>query len=103
MLNFDTLTIPTPECSFYSFSVVKLLLLVTRFLHASSEYGISRSVTVVLAYLMWSEGRSFQLLHDELKEKKPEVRSVSHRFKVTLMVLSFLAIQANLSMVAQTS
>ena len=68
-----------------------------------SEYGISRSVTVVLAYLMWSEGRSFQLLFDKLKEKKPEVRSVSHRFKVTLMVLSSLAIQTNLSMVAQTS
>jgi protein-tyrosine phosphatase len=49
-------------------------LIISLFL-LSSEYGISRSVAVVLAYLMWSEGRSFQLLYDELKEKKPEVRS----------------------------
>jgi hypothetical protein len=38
------------------------------------EHGVSRSVTVVLAYLMWSERRSLRILYQELKERKPEIR-----------------------------
>lgn len=39
-----------------------------------SEHGVSRSVAVVLAYLMWSECLSLKLLYQELKEKKPDIR-----------------------------
>lgn len=39
-----------------------------------SVYGISRSATVVLAYLMWKEGRPLQVLLRELQSKKPDVR-----------------------------
>ena len=45
--------------------------------HTYSEHGVSRSVTVVLAYLMWSEGRSFHVLFDNLKKRKPDIRWVS--------------------------
>ncbi|CAI8044765.1 Dual specificity protein phosphatase 12, partial [Geodia barretti] len=38
------------------------------------EHGVSRSVTVVLAYLMWTERRSLRILYQELKERKPEIR-----------------------------
>ena len=43
-------------------------------LPSCSEHGVSRSVTVVLAYLMWSECLSLKLLYQELKEKKPDIR-----------------------------
>lgn len=39
-----------------------------------SEHGISRSVTVVLAYLMWSEHRPLKVLYLDLKERRPEIR-----------------------------
>ena len=39
-----------------------------------SEHGVSRSVAVVLAYLMWSECLSLKLLYQELKERKPDIR-----------------------------
>ena len=39
-----------------------------------SEHGISRSVTVVLAYLMWSEGLPLRILFQNLKTQKPEIR-----------------------------
>ena len=36
---------------------------------------MSRSVTVVLAYQMWSERRSLKTLYQELKDRRPEIRS----------------------------
>ena len=41
-----------------------------------SEYGISRSATVVLAYLMKVKNWSLNQALEFLKEKKPDVRSV---------------------------
>ena len=40
-----------------------------------SEHGVSRSVTVVLAYQMWAERRSLKTLYCELKDRRPEIRS----------------------------
>ena len=39
-----------------------------------SQYGISRSATVVVAYLMKSEKLSFSQALEQLREKKPDVR-----------------------------
>lgn len=41
-----------------------------------SEYGISRSATVVLAYLMKVKNWSLNQALEFLKEKKPDVRLV---------------------------
>lgn len=39
-----------------------------------SVYGISRSATVVLAYLMWKEGRPLQVIFKEVHAKKPDIK-----------------------------
>ena len=39
-----------------------------------SVYGISRSATIVLAYLMWREGRPLHLLYTQLQAKKTDIR-----------------------------
>lgn len=38
------------------------------------EYGISRSATVVLAYLMWSECLPLKMALQDLKARKPDIR-----------------------------
>ncbi len=39
-----------------------------------SVYGVSRSATIVLAYLMWTEGRSLKVVQREVLAKKPDIR-----------------------------
>ena len=58
--------------------------------YACSVHGISRSVTMVLAYQMWSEGRPFQVLFDNLRERKPEIRcGLTHTHTINILLVSF--------------
>ena len=52
------------------------MLLINSDVSNFSEYGISRSATVVLAYLMKIKNWSFNQALEFLKEKKPDVRLV---------------------------
>ena len=48
--------------------------MVLQCIHLYSVYGISRSATVVLAYLMWKEGRPLHTIFKEVLTKKPDIR-----------------------------
>ena len=64
----ERLSLEEKQCSLHELHVFDFCSL------TCSEYGISRSATVVLAYLMWSECLPLKMALQDLKARKPGIR-----------------------------